>query len=115
MRHRLVIAARTADKLAETEQQCQQYTSHVHTVIADVSKEEDCKEIVNIAVEKFGGIDILILNAAITPTPQFFADSTKPVSDLMLSTHVHIHVPWSKNLLCVRGCMYVHVLIIFIW
>ena len=79
-----MIAARTADKLAETEQQCQQYTSHVHTVIADVSKEEDCKEIVNVAADKFGGIDILILNAAYTPTPQFFADGSEPVSDLIL-------------------------------
>ena len=29
-------------------------------VIADVSKEEDCKEIVNVAADKLGGIDILI-------------------------------------------------------
>ena len=30
-------------------------------VIADVSKEEDCKEIVNVAADKLGGIDILII------------------------------------------------------
>ena len=70
-----MIAARTSDKLAQTKQECEQYTSDVHTVIADVSKEDDCREIVNIAVEEFGGIDILILNAAITPTPRFFTDT----------------------------------------
>jgi short-subunit dehydrogenase len=75
-----VIAARTADKLAETKRECEQYTSDVHTVIADVSKEEDCREIVNKTVEEFGGIDILILNAAYSPTHQFFTDSKKPVS-----------------------------------
>ena len=53
-------------------------------VIADVSKEEDCKEIVNVAADKLGGIDILILNAAYSLAPQFFADGSEPVSDLML-------------------------------
>ena len=70
-----MIAARTADRLAETKRQCEQYTSDVHTVIADVAKEENCKGIVSKAVDEFGGIDILILNAATTPTPHLFADT----------------------------------------
>ena len=36
------------------------------TMIADVSKEEDCKNFINSAIEKFGGIDILINNAGIS-------------------------------------------------
>jgi short-subunit dehydrogenase len=36
------------------------------TMIADVSKEEDCKIFINSAIEKFGGIDILINNAGIS-------------------------------------------------
>jgi short-subunit dehydrogenase len=36
------------------------------TMIADVSKEEDCKNFINSAAEKFGGIDILINNAGIS-------------------------------------------------
>ena len=67
-----MIAARTANKLTETKRECEQYSSDVHTVIADVAKEDDCRGIVNEAVEEFGGIDILILNAAVTPTPRFF-------------------------------------------
>ena len=81
---RLVIAARTADKLEETKQECQQYSTDVHTVIADVSKEDDCQAIVTKTVAEFGGIDILILNAAYYPTPQFFTDSKEPVSALRL-------------------------------
>ena len=76
----MVIAARTADNLEETRQECLQYTSDVHTVVADVSKEEDCQAIVDKTVTEFGGIDILILNAAYSPTPQFFTDSKEPVS-----------------------------------
>ena len=36
------------------------------TMIADVSKEEDCKNFIYAAIEKFGGIDILINNAGIS-------------------------------------------------
>ena len=35
-------------------------------MIADVSKEEDCKNFINAAIEKFGSIDILINNAGIS-------------------------------------------------
>jgi short-subunit dehydrogenase len=35
-------------------------------IVADVSKEEDCKKFINAAIEKFGGIDILINNAGIS-------------------------------------------------
>lgn len=33
---------------------------------ADVSKEDDCKKLMNAAIEKFGGIDVLINNAGIS-------------------------------------------------
>jgi short-subunit dehydrogenase len=36
------------------------------TVTADVSKEEDCKNFITLAVERFGGLDILINNAGIS-------------------------------------------------
>lgn len=77
---RLVIAARTVQKLADTQSECLKNTPHVHTVRADVSKEEDCRAIVDKAVEEFGGVDILILNAAYSPNPQWFSDYEKPVS-----------------------------------
>jgi len=52
----------------------------VHTVIADVSQEEDCKAIVEKAVEEFEGVDILILNAAYTEAiPMWFTEDKKPV------------------------------------
>jgi len=35
-------------------------------MLADVSKEEDCRNFINACVEKFGGIDILINNAGIS-------------------------------------------------
>ena len=50
-------------------------------VRADVGKDEDCKAIVDKAVAEFGGVDILILNAAVSPYPQWFADMKQPVSE----------------------------------
>lgn len=78
-----MIAARSADKLAETQRECQRYTSEVYTVVADVSREEDCKAIVDKAADSLGGVDILIPNAAYSYTPGWFVDYDKPVSELM--------------------------------
>ncbi|HEY4147974.1 MAG TPA: SDR family oxidoreductase [Chitinophagaceae bacterium] len=44
-----------------------EYTSVLlHTVMCDVSKEQDCKRFIDSTVETFGGIDILINNAGIS-------------------------------------------------
>ena len=75
-----MIAARSADKLAETQRCCLEHTSDVHSVVADVSQEEDCKAVVEKAVEEFEGVDILILNAAYTEAiPMWFTEDKKPV------------------------------------
>ncbi|RLD66824.1 MAG: short-chain dehydrogenase, partial [Bacteroidetes bacterium] len=42
------------------------YSTDVLIVKADVSKEEDCKQIIDQTVEQFGKIDILINNAGIS-------------------------------------------------
>ena len=75
-----IIAARSLDKLQITAEEYRNLSGEVHAVQADVSKEEDCKTIVDKAVTEFGGVDILILNAAISPYPQWFATMSQPVS-----------------------------------
>ena len=76
----MVIAARSQDKLNSTAAECRQYTDTVVNVAADVGREEDCYRIVDVAVEKMGGVDILVLNAAYSPQPSFFSDIESPVS-----------------------------------
>lgn len=84
--NRVVIAARTINKLEETvllAKDNQEVTKgEIYPIAADVSKEEDCKKLVNIAIEKLGGIDILILNAAYSPQPLFFNETQNPVSEI---------------------------------
>lgn len=78
--NRLVIAARTKSKLEETSKLCQKYTPHVYSVVADVSKEQDCKKIIDVAANQLEGFDILILNAALSYPPSWFAQFDRPVS-----------------------------------
>ena len=63
---KVVIAARTLEKLREVEAKIQKIGSEVLIVKCDVSIQEDCKNLTEQTVAKFGGIDILINNAGIS-------------------------------------------------
>jgi NAD(P)-dependent dehydrogenase (short-subunit alcohol dehydrogenase family) len=63
---KLVLAARQSDKLIEVENTLKGKGAEVLAVLADVSKEEDCKNLIEKAIDRFGGIDILLNNAGIT-------------------------------------------------
>ncbi len=43
----------------------------VHFVRTDVSQESDCKHAVEVALDKFGGLDVLVNNAAIQPPTSY--------------------------------------------
>ncbi len=77
-----MLAARSEKDLKETQALCLQHSPHVEIVVADVAQESSCRNIVDKAVERFGGVDILILNAAYSPTPGWFADMDNPVGEL---------------------------------
>lgn len=62
--HDLVLAARRVERLEELREKLNNV--EVLPVKTDVTKEEDCKALINSAVEKFGKIDILINNAGIS-------------------------------------------------
>ena len=73
--------------MKETQDLCLQHSPQVEIVVADVSDESKCREIVERSVEAFGGVDVLILNAAYSPTPGWFADMKEPVR-LLESVHL---------------------------
>jgi dehydrogenase/reductase SDR family protein 7B len=62
---KVVIAARDPEKLSEVENELKKY-SEVLSVVADVSKENDCRNLIEATVKKFGGMDVLINNAGIS-------------------------------------------------
>lgn len=67
---KVVLAARSEDKLDEVRKDLSQYTE-VISVKTDVSIEDDCRNLIEETVKKFGRIDILINNAGISMRAMF--------------------------------------------
>lgn len=63
---RLVVSARNNEKLLEVSEDLIQTGIRVLPVKADVSIEEDCRDLIRKTVEEFGTIDVLINNAGIS-------------------------------------------------
>ncbi len=66
MGSRVVLAARSKDKLQEIEEGFRKDGIEVFSFPTDVKNEEDCRHLVEKTVEKFGRIDILINNAGVS-------------------------------------------------
>jgi len=80
---KLVLAARNADRLKQTEREVGDLGAEVISVQTDVSNEADCKFLVQQAVDKFEGIDILINNAGISMRALFVDSDIDVIRKLM--------------------------------
>ncbi len=83
---KLVLAARRKEKLEETAKELKEkYNIETLAVVTDVSKEHDCINLIEQALEHFGHVDILINNAG-TATYEFFhkenVDNLKRIMDI---------------------------------
>ena len=63
---KVVMAARREEELKRIADEIAAAGGTVAYCACDVVKEEDCKNLINVAVEKFGGIDIMICNAGLS-------------------------------------------------
>ena len=63
---KVVLGARNEEKLSLLTQIIHNEGGEAAYCATDVTKEEDCKQLINKAVEAFGGIDVLICNAGIS-------------------------------------------------
>ena len=68
---RLVLAARTVDKLEKVAQRCKEAGTAALVVPTDVSQEDQCNELISIAVDKLVGLDGIILNAGVSMWARF--------------------------------------------
>lgn len=70
----LVLAARNIESLLALEDELKGRQVNVLSVQTDVSKEEDCRNLIKLTIEKFGRLDVLINNAGLSMRA-LFADS----------------------------------------
>lgn len=84
---KVVLAARSIDKLEKiTEKLGQQTTVNRQQLLCvktDVTKEEDCKNLIEKTVERFGKIDVLVNNAGISMRAVFKDMDLKVMKSLM--------------------------------
>jgi short-subunit dehydrogenase len=73
--------ARNHDKLYQLQSEYPSYP--LHTVVADVSSENDCRHFIKSTLDVFGGIDILINNAGISMRALITEASTEVLRTVM--------------------------------
>lgn len=79
----LVLGARSLDKLQELAEALKTKASGVVCVQTDVSREEDCKALIEAAVKNYGRIDTLINNAGISMRAIFEETELSVLKSLM--------------------------------
>lgn len=105
----VVLAARTVEvdhdlpgTLGETLRQIEAMGAQAVAVPTDLASEADLKRLVATAVERFGGLDILVNNAAATNGPIWqkrFLELTR--EDWLYQFDVNVHAPFTLMQLCV--------------
>jgi NAD(P)-dependent dehydrogenase (short-subunit alcohol dehydrogenase family) len=68
---RVVVAARKREAIEEVAAACRQAGGDALAVPTDVADETACRQLVQAAVERFGGIDMLVNNAGISMSGRF--------------------------------------------
>ena len=72
---------RNHDKLYQL--QAQHPAAPLHTMVADVSNENDCRRLVEMTVKNFGGVDVLINNAGISMRAELKDVSAEVIKKVM--------------------------------
>ncbi len=81
--HKVVMAARNEQKLNDIQTKVSKNGQEVLAVPTDVSKEEDCKNLIDQTIKHYGKIDILINNAGISMRALFKDIETDVIKKLM--------------------------------
>jgi short-subunit dehydrogenase len=80
---KVVLAARSIDKLEKIKEDLQVHNKNVIAVKADVSKVDDCENLIKKSIEHFGQINILINNAGISMRALFEETDLEVIEKLM--------------------------------
>ncbi len=80
---KIVLVARRMERLVEIEHDLKSSGHTALSIAADVSQEEDCKQMVQQVISHYGGLDILINNAGISMRAKFLDVDLKVIRRLM--------------------------------
>lgn len=78
---RVATCGRNHDKLYRLQSEYPSYP--LHTIVADVSNENDCRHFMQTTINVFGGIDVLINNAGISMRALFKDATTEVIRNVM--------------------------------
>ena len=112
---RLVVTARTVEEsggeesggalpgppalpgtIGQTVEEIESLGAEAIAVAADLADEEDLKEVIDSAVDRFGGVDILVNNAAVTVGHNWSAPLLEmPRADWLHHFAVNVHAPFT--------------------
>src|SRR5580704_3354661 len=79
----IVLSASRADELKKVAAECEKLGSKTEVVAVRPSSEANCDKIVKAAVDKFGGIDILVLAAGINKVSKIAEQKPEDFLDVM--------------------------------
>ena len=92
----LVLSGRNAEELTRTKTRCESLGAKVITVQSDVTREEDCKRVVDACMEHFGRIDILFLSAGVTAYSLFDQVNDLKMYDDIMKTNFFGYLNMTK-------------------
>ena len=81
---KLVLAARSEEKLARAAVSLGELGATVLAVSTDVTREADCQAVVQKAMEQFGAVDVLVNNAGYSP-PASLLETTEEIWDVTVN------------------------------
>ena len=84
--NKLVLAGRNKEKLNAVLQKINEVNISAISIVTDVCKKEDCKNLINKCITEFGRIDVLINNAGISMRA-LFNESDLEVIDKVMNTN----------------------------
>ena len=123
----VVVTGRNADNVSNVAKQCREvsasYNSQVLEVVADITKEEDLKRLIDETIKTFGKLDILVNNAGIGITTdsndEYFYEKYQKMMEtnlnsVVLLTHLSVkHLEKTKgniiNISSIGGLMTVSI------
>jgi len=98
----VIIAEMDEESGSETQSYLKSIGGHCLFVATDIGNEESVKNMVNLAVERYGKIDILINNAAITTLAEHNTLFTRSIEEFEHVMHVNV----TGAYMCAKYCAY---------